>query len=131
MQSEMTAGKVIEQLQSIAIARATDYLQVEQGVLTVADSSCLTQAQASAIASIEKTSTGIKVKFYDKLKALELLGKALGLFEGAAAQQEQNNLLEALVLATGKEVDVDDLPEVQQTAAACHQLVESAEMEDA
>ena len=129
MQSEMTAKQVIEQLQSIAFARATDYLQVEQGVLTVADSSRLTQAQAAAIASIEKTSTGIKVKFYDKLKALELLGKTLGLFEGAAAQQESNNLLEALVLATGEEVDIDDIPEVQQAAADSHQLVESAEME--
>ena len=129
MQKEMTAKQVMEELQSIACARATDYLQVEQGVLTVADSSCLTQAQASAIASMEKTSTGVKVKFYDKLKALELLGKALGLFEGAAAQQEENNLLEALVQETGKEVDADDLPEVQQAAEDCHQLVESAEME--
>ena len=33
MQSEMTAKQVMEQLQSIAFARATDYLQVEQGVL--------------------------------------------------------------------------------------------------
>ena len=129
MQREMTAKQVMEELTCIAFARATDYLQVEQGVLTVADSSRLTQAQASAIASIEKTSTGIKVKFYDKLKALELLGKTLGLFEGAAAQQESNNLLEALVLATGKEVDTDDIPEVQQAAADSHQLVESAEME--
>ena len=64
------------------------------------------------------------------LKALELLGKALGLFEGAAAQQEHNNLLEALVLATGKEVDLDDIPEIQQAAETGYQLVESAEMEE-
>ncbi len=129
LQSEITAGQVMEELSGIAFARATDYLQVKEGVLTVADSSHLTQKQASAIASIEKTSAGVKVKFYDKLKALELLGKALGLFEGAAAQQENNNLLEAIVLATGKEVEVDDIPEIQQAAASCHQLVESAEME--
>ena len=129
MQSEMTAKQVIEQLQSIAFARATDYLQVEQGVLTVAGTGRRREGQASGFRWTAKPSTGIKVKFYDKLKALELLGKTLGLFEGAAAQQESNNLLEALVLATGKEVDIDDIPEVQQAAADSHQLVESAEME--
>ena len=32
------------------------------------------------IKQIETTSTGVKVQFYDKLKSIELLGKALGMF---------------------------------------------------
>ena len=126
---KLSGQRVLEELQAIAFARVTDYVQVEQGALVVCDSSKLTKGQAAAIASIEKAAGGMKVKFYDKLKALELLGKAMGLFDGVAAEQEENNLLEAILLATGKEVETGDVPEVQQAAASCHQLVESAETE--
>ena len=78
--------------------------------LTVAD--IPKGAALGAIQSVEKTSGGIRVRFYDKLKALELLGKATGLFEGLA-QEESGNLLEAIVGATEQEVDMDDLQEFQ------------------
>ena len=128
---KLSGQQVLEELQAIAFARVTDYVQVEQGALVVCDSNKLTKGQAAAIASIEKVTGGMKVKFYDKLKALELLGKAMGLFEGVAAEQEENNLLDAILLATRKEVETGDVPEVQQAAAAGDQLVESAEAEKA
>ena len=46
-------------------------------------------------------------------KALELLGKYLGLFEGNPQEEAQNNLLEAILAATREEVDTHDLPELQ------------------
>lgn len=124
MQRKLSGQRVLEELSSIAFAQATDYLQVENGTLIIRDSQSLSKNHRAAIASMEKTSTGVKVKFYDKLKALELLGKAMGLFDGAAAEQEENNLLEAILQATKKEVDTGDLPEIQQAATAGHELVE-------
>ena len=128
MERELSGERILQELCAIAFARVTDYLQVENGALGIHDSSRLTGAQAAAIASMEKTTGGVKVKFYDKLKALELLGKAMGLFDGLAAEQESNNLLEAILMATEKEVDTGDLPEVQQAADAGHELVEQTKI---
>ena len=126
MGTKVSGSRVLEELACIAFARATDHLQVENGMLTIRDSKSLTKRQRAAVASVEKTSTGVKVKFYDKLKALELLGKAVGLFEGTAAEETDNRLLEAILEATGKEVNVSELPELQQTAAGGAELVEPA-----
>ena len=98
--SNITAEKILQELGLIAFARFGDYMCVDQGQLTVKDSDTLSPQQAAAVASVEKTAGGLKVKFYDKLKALELLGKAVGLFDGLAAHQEDNGLLEAILEAT-------------------------------
>ena len=101
-ENSITAAGILRELGAIAFARATDILAVKDGVLVVSDTADLPETLQCAIASVEKSTGGIKVKFYDKLKALELLGKAVGLFDGAAAEQEDNGLLEAILAATEK-----------------------------
>jgi len=44
------------------------------------DTEKLDENQKAALAGIEETKHGIKVNTYDKVKALELLGKHLGMF---------------------------------------------------
>ena len=124
----ITEQRVLEELWAIAGARATDFLEIKDGQLVVRDTADLPDSRA--IASVERSTTGIKVKFYDKLRALELLGKYLGLFDSTAAREsEDNNLLEAIVAAAAQEVSVHDLPELQQAAAAGDDLVEQTEAE--
>lgn len=118
---------LLRQLWAIATAKPTDLLQIRQGELEVKDSATLTVQQQSAIASIEKSTGGIKVKFYDKLKALELLGKWLGLFDKAPEDPAQSNLIDKILEATGQEVNTCDLPELQQAADAGPDLVESTD----
>lgn len=94
--------KILEELKAIAFAKATDYVSVTGEQLTVADTGALAPEAGAAIASIERSSTGLKVKFYDKLKALELLGKCCGLFENGEEPQD-NGVLAAVLAATGEE----------------------------
>lgn len=124
--TELSGNAILQELTAIAMARATDFMTVRDGSLDIRSTDELTQAQAAAIASIERGTGGLKVKFYDKLKALELLGKYLGLFESRAAWSDgqDNNLLQAILESTQEEVDTGDLPELQQAAAAGDDMVE-------
>ena len=127
---KITKKQVVEELAAIGFARATNFLRVSDGELTICDTDALSKVDQAAIASIERSSTGIKLKFYDKMKALELLGKYMGMFaDGSKEEEAHNNLLEAILAATQEEVELDDIPEVQQAADACHDLVEPARSE--
>lgn len=122
------AGEILSQLHAIATADVTALLAVRDGVLEVRSTDDLPPEVRAAICSIEKSTGGVKVKFYDKLKALELLGKYLGLFDGTAAQEDpENNLLQILLEGTKEEIDTHDIPELQQAAAVGDDLVEQTD----
>ena len=125
MDTTIDKEHVLSELACIAFANAADYLEVKDGALQIRDTETLSRDAAGAVASVERVSGGLKVKLYDKLKALELLGKYLSLFDGAAPEADDRGLLESLLLASGEEVEEDEIPEVQQAAAAGAVLVES------
>lgn len=110
---KISPEQVMRELAAIAFARVPDLLEIDGTNVKLKDN--LKPSQRAAVASVEKSTTGIKVKFYDKLKALELLGKHFGLFEGKENQEtsKDNNLLEAILRATQQEVDTDDVSELQ------------------
>ena len=85
----------MEELQAIALARATDVLREEDGRQVVRWDSDAT----AAIAGLEQSGGVWKVKFYDKLKALELLMRARGELDGDPAPGN-SDLLQAILSAT-------------------------------
>ena len=122
---KITPKRVVEELAAIGFARATNFLCVSDGELTIRSTDTLSKTDQAAIASVERSSNGIRIKFYDKMKALELLGKYMGMFEGKPNEETaQNNLLEAILRATQEDVDSNDIPEIQQAADDRHDLVE-------
>ena len=116
---------ILSELVAIGFARVTNYLFVENGEICLRAGEQLSDREAAAICSVEKTASGVKVKFYDKMKALELLGKEVGLFGGGGGEKDSGPGLMAAVLdATKEELQTDDISELQQTAASCPDLVE-------
>lgn len=132
--TEITQDRVIQELARVAFANGTDFAKVvseEVPVTTTDDEGNLQETmrrvqrvelvdtdridpeKRAAIAGIKEGKHGIEVSSYDKVRALELLGKHLGLFDGKGAQKNtgENNLLQAI--QSTEEIDTDDLPEVE------------------
>ena len=114
-QKDRLPEQVLSELAAIGLTRATDVLSVTEDKLQLKDPACMDPVHGAAIASVEKTSAGWKIKFYDKLKALELLGSYLGMFGSGAetAAEERNNLLEAILSSTQEALDTSDIQELQ------------------
>ena len=79
--TEITQDRVLQELAAIAFAKATDYAEIKNECVRIKDTEELDEQQARAIAGIEEGKFGIKVKLNDKEKALELLGRHLGMFK--------------------------------------------------
>ena len=79
--TEITQDRVLEELATIAFARATDYAEVKGERVRIKDTDSLTDQQLKAIAGIKEGKFGIELKLSDKEKALELLGRHLGMFK--------------------------------------------------
>lgn len=116
---------ILDELVAIGFARVTNYLFAENGEVCLRPGEVLSDREAAAICAVEKTGSGVKVKFYDKMKALELLGKEVGLFGGGGGGNTAGEgLLAAVLAATKGEMDTDGIQELQQTAVSDTDLVE-------
>lgn len=83
--TEITADRVLRELAAIAFSDRTELAQVgERGEVTFTPTEQLKEDIKRTIAGIENGKYGTKVTTYDKVKALELLGKHLGLFTAGA-----------------------------------------------
>lgn len=78
--TEITQDMVIKELAAIGFSKATDYVTIKGGVVCIKDTDALTEDQIRAIAGIKEGANGIEVKLNDKEKALELLGRHLGMW---------------------------------------------------
>lgn len=84
--TEVTQEFVLRELLNIASANGTDFALVDDlGLARIIPTSQVDESKRSAIAAIKAGANGTEVKTYDKIRALELLGKHLGMFSDRQA----------------------------------------------
>lgn len=78
--TEVTLDRVVQELADIAFSKVTDYATVKDDMVKIKDTDELTENQIRAISGIKEGKFGIELKLNDKEKALELLGRHLGMW---------------------------------------------------
>ena len=79
--TEVTQDMVINELKAIAFSNATSFIRVEDGVVLIDDTDELDENIKKTIVGIKEGKNGIEVKIADKMQALEMLGRHLGMFK--------------------------------------------------
>lgn len=124
----ITQKRVLDELAAIAFAKGTDFVTISHGIVHVLDTEDIPGDKLPAIAAIKDGQCGIEVKLHDKVRALELLGKHLALFDNgpAADETKENNLFDAIANAAKEAVDLNEISELQPEADADADVVEKA-----
>ncbi len=78
--TEITQEKVIQELAAIAFSNATEFATVKENQVEIKNTDDLEENVKKAIVSIKEGRNGIEIKSADKVQALELLGRHLGMF---------------------------------------------------
>lgn len=99
--TQITADRVIEELARIAFARIDQVVECTGQTVTIRSFADLPEEVLAAVESVQKTKDGIKVKFHNKIAALDQLGRHLGIFEKDNAQQAQLVLIAPVVRLDG------------------------------
>lgn len=114
----ITQDRVLRELAKVAFVNANDVIDTDSATVradaTADDLACIQAVKVKVSESEMGSSSEREIKLYDKMRALEMLGKHLGLFDKRgqdSSNGEKNNLLEAI--AATEEIDTDDLPEVE------------------
>lgn len=77
----VTPERVLLELAAIGFADVTDYVTIANGKVQVADTDQMDSTARRALSVIKESRDGVEIRLADKVKALELMGKNLGLFE--------------------------------------------------
>ena len=78
--TEITQDRVLKELAKIGFSNITDFVTIEGPYVKVKQTAEMPRDKLGVIAGIKEGANGIEIKLNDKEKALELLGRHLGMF---------------------------------------------------
>ncbi|NFG27694.1 terminase small subunit [Clostridium botulinum] len=85
IRTEITQDKVLNELAKIGFANIDDYVVVDSSSgydkVIIKDTKDIPDDKISAISSIKQGANGVEVKLHDKVRALENIGRHLGMFK--------------------------------------------------
>ena len=79
--TEITQDMVLQELAKIGFAKITDFVTIEGPYVQIKETASMPQDKLGVIAGIKEGANGIEIKLNDKEKALELIGRHLGMFK--------------------------------------------------
>ena len=104
--TQISQDRILDELSRIAFGDLRDAVAWGPGGIVLTDSAALTSEQVAALAEISETAKGLlKVKRHDKVRALELLMRHLGMLSEKvnASAEPDLNILEAARARAGTE----------------------------
>ncbi len=81
--AQVSADRVLAELSRLGFSDIADVVSIKGGKVHVADTDSLSRDVRATISEISEGRDGLKVKFHDKVAALDKLGKHLGLWKDA------------------------------------------------
>ncbi len=110
-ENKLKISEVVDELKNIAFADITDAVEWQNNKITLKNSKALLPAVSACIASITETPTKhgkrLSVRFHDKVKALELLGRYLNMFTDKMLLESSAPGLIINLSKTGKDTNED------------------------
>lgn len=91
----ITADRVLQELANIAFGKPTAVMTWGPGGIIIKDSETMEPGDVALVAEVSETKPtdkgggSMKVKLHDKMKALELIGRTLGIFQDVSRVQVQ------------------------------------------
>jgi len=101
----ITQDSVVKELANIGFANCAGFVSVETkeglvngrvvyyNTVTIVETNKLTNEKQAALAGIKQGANGVEVKLHDKVRALELLGRHLGIFNDSIDINGKLNLV--------------------------------------
>lgn len=116
--TKVTADRVILEISRVAFANMSDYAAWAGNTLVIKDSATLSEDAIAGIAEVtehrSEMGSTIKFKLHDKIKALEMLCKHLGLYDDGAHVTVNQNIQEQHTNIDVSQLSDEELQDFEQ-----------------